>query len=90
MHHWQRGPAHPPLQKLVNLNDDIEGIVLVELFVGFSIGLAAVLETRFSIQSYIYVDNNNVVKRAAKHHLQQLQMQYIKQLPASAIHGCMS
>ena len=89
-HLWQPQSTLLPLQQLVDLHDDPEGIVLVELFAGLGTGLAAVLEAGLSIRSYTYVDNNIMVNRAAKHHLQQLRMQYPKQLPASAIQGCMS
>jgi len=74
----------------VDFHDDLEGIVLEELFTGLGIGLAAVLEAGLSIRNYTYVDNNIIVSRAAKHHLEQLRIQYPKQLPASAIQDCMS
>jgi len=73
-HLWQPQSVLPPLQKLVDLHDDHEGIVLVELFAGLGTGLAAVLEAGLSIRIYTYVDNNNMVSRAAKHHLEQLRM----------------
>ena len=76
----------------MDLHNDPGGIrgITVELFAGLGTGLAAALEAGLSIQSYTYVDNNAIVSTAAKHHLQQLQMRYPKQLPASAIQGCMS
>ena len=89
-HLWEPMNTQPPLQKLVELHKDDGGIVLVELFAGLGTGLAAALEAELSIQSYTYVDNNAIVSTVAKHHLQQLRMRYPKQLPASAIQGCMS
>src|SRR6478672_6117109 len=89
-HLWKPPRTHPPLQKPVTLYDGSEGIVLVELFAGLGTGLAAALEAGLSIRSYVYVDNNIVVSRAAKHHLDLLRMRYPRQLPASAIQGSMS
>ena len=89
-HLWEPPRTQPPLQKPVSLYDGSEGIVLVELFAGLGTGLAAALEAGLSIRSYVYVDNNIVVSRAAKHHLELLRMRYPRQLPASAIQGCMS
>ena len=89
-HLWEPSNAQPPLQRIVDLHNEPGGIRVVELFAGLGTGLAAALEAGLSIQSYTYVDNNAIVSRAAKHHLQQLQMRYPKQLPASAIQGCMS
>ena len=80
----------PPLQQVVNLHHSPEGIVLVELFAGLSIALAAVLEAGLSVHTYVYIDNNDVVSKAAKHHIKQLQARYPRQLPASAVQGCMS
>ena len=89
-HLWEPKYTGPPLQKLVELHKEAGGIVLVELFAGLGTGLAAALEAGLSIQSYTYVDNNAIVSTTAKHHLQHLRMRYPKQLPASAIQGCMS
>ena len=55
--------GHPPLQQVVNLHHSPEGVVLVELFARLSIGLAAVLEAGLSVHTYVYVDNNDMVKR---------------------------
>ena len=82
--------GQPPLQQLVNLHHSPEGIVLVELFAGLSTGLAAVLEAGLSVSTYVYVDNTDMVSKAAKHHIKQLQARYPRQLPASAVQGCMS
>ena len=82
--------GQPPLQQLVNLHHSPEGIVLVELFAGLSTGLAAVLEAGLFVSTYVYVDNNDMVSKAAKHHIKQLQARYPRQLPASAVQGCMS
>jgi site-specific DNA-cytosine methylase len=49
-----------------------------------------VLEAGLPIRIYIHENNNTIVKRATKHYLEHLWMQYPKQLPASAIQGCMS
>ncbi len=87
---WEPTCAKSSLAQPVDLHKGPGGIVLVELFAGLGTGLAAALEAGLSIQSYTYVDNNALVRKAAKHHLQQLQMRYPKQLPASAIQGCMS
>lgn len=67
-HLWQPQSTLPPLQQLVDLHDGHEVIILVELFARFGTGLPAALEAGLSIQSYTYVDNNVVVRRAAKHH----------------------
>jgi len=40
-HLWQPPLTLPPLQQLVDLHDDLEGIVLVELFARLGIGLNA-------------------------------------------------
>ena len=82
--------GQPPLQQLVNLHHSPEGIVLLELFAGLSTGLAAVLEAGLSVSTYVYVDNNDMVNKAAKHHIKQLQARYPRQLPASDVQGCMS
>jgi len=37
-----------------------EGITLLELFGGISIGLAVVLQTSVKVWHYIYVDTNNM------------------------------
>ena len=65
--------GQPPLQQMVNLHHSPEGIVLVELFVGLSTGLAVVLEVGLSVHTYVYMDNNDMVSKAAKHHIKQLQ-----------------
>ena len=65
--------GQPPLQQMVNLHHSPEGVVLVELFAGLSTGLAAVLEAGLSVHTYVYVDNNDMVSKAAKHHIKQLQ-----------------
>jgi len=75
---WEPPSTLPPLQQLVDLHGDLEGIALVELFVGLGIGLAVVLEAGLSIWDYTYVDNNIIVSRVAKHHLEQLKMRYPK------------
>ena len=82
--------GQPPLQQMVNLHHSPEGVVLVELFAGLSTRLAAVLEAGLSVHRYVYVDNNCMVSKAAKHHIKQLQARYPRQLPASAVQGCMS
>jgi len=58
----------------VDLHDDPKGIILVELFAKLGTSLTAILEAGLSIWSYTYVDNNIVVNKAAKHHLEQLKM----------------
>ena len=82
--------GQPPLQQMVNLHHSPEGVVLVELFAGLSTRLAAVLEAGLLVHMYVYVDNNDMVSKAAKHHIKQLQVRYSRQLPASAVQGCMS
>ena len=82
--------GQPPLQQMVNLHHSPEGVVLVELFAGLSTGLAAILEAGLSVHMYVYVDNNDMVSKAGKHHIKQLQAWYPRQLPASAVQGCMS
>ena len=75
---------------MVNLHHSPEGVVLVDLFARLSTRLAAILEAGLSIQPYVYVDNNDMVSKATKHHIKQLQARYPRQLPASAMQGCMS
>ena len=79
--------GQPPLQQVVNMHHSPEGVVLVELFAGLSTRLVAVLEAGLSVHMYVYVDNNNMVSKAAKHHIKQLQARYPRQLPASAMQG---
>ena len=67
-----------------------EGIILVELFAGLCTGLAAMLEAGLSIHRYVYVDNHDTVRRAARHHIAQLRARYPGQLSTSAVQGCMS
>ena len=62
----------------------------MELFVGLSTRLAAVLEAGLSVHMYVYMDNNDILSKAARHHIKQLQARYLRQLPASAVQGCMS
>ena len=68
--------GQPPLQQMVKLHHSPEGIVLVELFAGLSTGLAVVLEVGLSVHTYVYVDNNDMVSKATKHHIKQLQARY--------------
>ena len=87
---WKGINGQPPLQQLVNLHQNPKAIVLVELFDVLSTGLAAVLDAGLSVHTYVYVDNSNMVSKAAKHHIKQLRARYPSQLPASAVKGCMS
>ena len=82
--------GQPPLQQVVNLHHSPERVVLVELFAGLSTRLAAVLEAGLSVLTYVYVDNKDMVSKAAKHHIKQLQARYSRQLLASNVQGCMS
>ena len=82
--------GQPPLQQVVNLHHSPEGVILVELFAGLSTGLAAVLEAGLSIHTCVYVDNNDILSKAARYHIKQLQARYPRQLRASAVQGCMS
>ena len=77
--------GQPPLQQMVNLHHSLEGVILVELFAGLSTGLAAVLEAGLLVHIYVYVDNNDTMSKAAKHHIKQLQARYLRQLPISAV-----
>ena len=61
------------------------GITLMELFGSIGTGLAAVLEAGLIVRRYVYVDNSQV-----RHHLRQLMVLYLQQLPPSAIRGCFS
>jgi len=38
-----------------------EGIILMELFVGIGIGLAATLEANLKVKCYIYIDNGVIL-----------------------------
>ena len=69
---WKGISGQPPLQQLINMHQNPEGIVLVELLAGLSTGLAAVLEAGLLVHTYVYVDNNNMASKAAKHHIKQL------------------
>ena len=66
------------------------GIMLVELFGSITTGLVAVLEAGLTVRRYIYVNISQVSTRVARHHLQQLMVLYLQQLPLTAIHGCFS
>ena len=42
------------------------------------------------MHTYVYVDNNSMVNKVAKHHIKYLQAWYLRQLLASVVQGCMS
>ena len=65
-----------------------KGIILVEVFGGIRIRLAPVLEASLTVRWYIYVDNNQVYTRVARHHFHQLMVLYPHQLYPTVICGC--
>ena len=87
---WKGINGQPPLQQLINLHQNPEGVVLVELFARLSTGLATMLEAELAVHTYVYVHNNGMVSKAAKHHIKQLRARYQRQLPTSAMKDCMS
>ena len=67
-----------------------KGKILVTLFGGIHIGLAAMLEVGLMIQYYVYVDNFQVSTRVVRHHLHRLMVLYSQQLEPNAECGCFS
>ena len=46
----------------------LEAVAVVATYASRT-GLAAVLEAGLSVHMYVYVDNNDMVSKAAKHHI---------------------
>jgi hypothetical protein len=60
----------PPLDNsTIHWKPPNDGIVLLELFGGIGIGLAAVLQVGIKIKRYIYVDIDDAARHVAEHHL---------------------
>ena len=62
-----------------------DGIVLLELFGGIGNGLVAVLQARFKVKHYIYVDVDEAARQVAKRHSRRLRTQFLELLATSAI-----
>ena len=61
------------------------GIIFMELFVGIGSRLATILKVGLIVWRYIHVDNALVAQKAAKHHINQLIIQFPEQLLESAM-----
>jgi hypothetical protein len=46
-----------------------EGICVLDLFGGISIGLIAVLQASIPVWKYLYVERDETVKKVSSHHL---------------------
>jgi site-specific DNA-cytosine methylase len=64
-----------------------EGIYVLDLFGGISIGLATVLQAGILVRKYFYMERDETAKRVSSHHLAILMRQYPELLLRSAIQG---
>ncbi len=64
-----------------------EGICVLDLFGGISIGLATVLQVGILVRKYLYVERNETARRVSSHHLALLMRRYPELLSRSAIQG---
>ncbi|CAI7876397.1 unnamed protein product [Closterium sp. NIES-54] len=62
-----------------------EPIKLVELFGGIGAGLAAVLKAGVAVREWVYVENNEQVRKMAEHHARKLQQEYPELLEEAVI-----
>jgi len=64
-----------------------EGICVLDLFGGISIGLATVLQAGIIVRNYLYVERDEIARRVSSRHLALLMRRYPKLLPRLAIRG---
>jgi site-specific DNA-cytosine methylase len=60
-------------------------IVLLELFGGIGIGLAAVLQDGIKVQRYVYIDINDAARQVARHHSRGLRVRFPELLTTTMI-----
>ncbi len=64
-----------------------EGICVLDLFGGISIGLATVLQVGILVRKYLYVERDETARRVSSHHLALLMWRYPELLSRSTIQG---
>ncbi|CAM6073099.1 unnamed protein product [Sphagnum tenellum] len=62
-----------------------EGICVLDLFGGISIGLAAVLQVGILVRKYLYVERDETTKRVSSHHFALLMRRYPELLSRSHV-----
>src|SRR5450759_3065674 len=60
-----------------------QGIRVLDLFGGISIGLAAVLQASIRVHQYLYVEKDELARRASVRHVASLMQRYPDLLPMS-------
>jgi hypothetical protein len=76
----------PPLDNsTIHRKPPDDGIVLLELFGGIGISLAAVLQAEIKVQRYVYVDIDDATRQVAKHHSRRLHVRFSELLTTTAI-----
>jgi hypothetical protein len=67
----------PPLDNsTIHWKPPDDGIVLLELFGGIGISLAAVLQAGIKVKRYVYVDIDDAAQQVAKHHSWRLRVRF--------------
>ncbi len=64
-----------------------EGICVLDLFGGISIGLATMFQAGIPVRKYLYVERNETVRKVSSRHLALLMWRYPELLPRSVIQG---
>ncbi len=64
-----------------------EGICVLDLFSGISIGLAAMLQIGIPVRKYFYMERDEIARRVSSRHLALLMRRYPELLPRLAIRG---
>ncbi len=64
-----------------------EGICVLDLFSGISIGLATMLQTGIPVQKYFYMERDETARKVSSRHLTLLIRRYPELLPRLAIRG---
>jgi hypothetical protein len=64
-----------------------EGICMLDLFGGISIGFATMLQSSIPVRKYFYVERDEAARRVSSHHLALLMRQYPELLSRSVIWG---
>jgi hypothetical protein len=90
-------PRRTPISGLIGLSPldttsiaweyPFEGICVLDLFGGISIGLAIVLQVGIQVRKYLYVERDETTRKVSSHHLALLMQGYPELLPRSAIRG---
>ena len=82
----RREDHSPPLDNsTIHWKPPNDGIVLLELFGGIGISLAAVLQVGIKVQHYVYVDIHEAVQQVAKYHSQGLRAWFPELLTTIAL-----